>query len=201
MYYKFRNILAIIGLLCAVLSCASNNISSKYYYQNKNTLDSIEHSYKHLYLERPFSIAFTNRSFNTVTIQIITDTLSYIYEFTVNEQRLKDTLVAYHLDSAKIIDLITKMKAIRCTWINSYNFYVAEKKKSLVFMSIKPIAINAVFSYKKYYMLTYFQQPQYFDSTGKLLDKKRLRTLRKINGEIFQRINDKVCYTVSGKFR
>ncbi len=201
MHFNFRNTLAIIALLCILLSCSSKNISSKYYYQNKNTLDSIEHSYKHLYHAAPFSIAFTNRSFNTVTIEIITDTLSYIYEFTVNEQRLKDTLIAFHLNSAKIIDLITNMKSIRCTWINNYNFYVGEKKNSLVFMSIKPVAINALFSYKKYYTLTYFQQPQYFDSTGKLLDRKRLQTLRKINGEIFKRINDKVCYTISGKFR
>ncbi len=201
MYFNFRNSITIIALLCILLSCSSKNISSKYYYQNKNTLDSIEHSYKQLYQTTPFSIAFTNRSFNTVTIEIITDTLSYIYEFTVNEQRLKDTLIAYHLNSAKIIDLITNMKSIRCTWINNYNFYVGEKMNSLVFMSIKPVAINAVFSYKKYYTLTYFQQPQYFDSTGKLLDRKKLQTLRKINGEIFKRINDKVCYTISGKFR
>ncbi len=190
-----------IILLCMLSSCSPKNISSKYYFQNKNILDSIEHSYKQLNEALPFSIAFTNRNFNAVAIEIKTDTLSYIYEFDVIEQRLKDTLIAYHLNSAKIIDLITKMKSIRCTWINSYDYYLDEKKKTLVFMSIKPVAINAVFSYKKYYTLTYFEQPQYFDSNGKLLDKKRLKTIRKINGEIFKRINDKVCYTVSGKFR
>lgn len=201
MHFNFKNTIVIISLLCLLLSCSSKNISSKYYNQNKNTLDSIENSFKSLYQVARFSIAFTNRSFNNVTVEIITDTLSYIYEFNVNEQRLKDTLIAYHLNSEKIIDLITKMKTIRCTWINNYDFYVGEKKNSLVFMSIKPLALHAVFSYKKYYILTYFKQPQYFDSTGKLLDKRKLRTLRKINGEIFKRINDKVCYTISGKFR
>lgn len=195
------NTLTTLVLICILSSCSPKNISSKYYFQNKNVLDSIEQSYKQLNQAAPFSIAFTNRNFNSVAIEIKTDTLSYIYEFDVIEQRLKDTLIAYHLNSAKIIDLITKMKSIRCTWINSYDYYLDEKKKTLIFMSIKPVAISAAFSYKKYYTLTYFPQPQYFDSNGKLLDKKRLQTLRKINGEIFKRINDKVCYTVSGKFR
>ncbi len=198
---NLSNIVATLILLCMLSSCSPKNISSKYYFQNKNILDSIEHSYKQLNQATPFSIAFTNRNFNSVAVEIKTDTLSYIYEFDVLEQRLKDTLIAYHLNSTKIIDLITKMKSIRCTWINNYDYYVDEKKKTLVFMSIKPVAINAAFSYKKYYTLTYFEQPQYFDSNGKLLDKKRLKTIRKINGEIFKRINDKVCYTVSGKFR
>jgi hypothetical protein len=68
-------------------------------------------------------------------------------------------------------------------------------------MSIKPVALKAPFSYSKYYILTYFSQPQYFDNEGRLLDKRKRRRLRKINGEIFRRINDKVCYTISGKFR
>jgi hypothetical protein len=78
---------------------------------------------------------------------------------------------------------------------------VDEKKSSMIFMSIKPVALKAPFAYQKYYTLTYFPQPQYFDSEGHLLDKKKLKRLRKINGEIFNRINDKVCYTISGDFR
>jgi hypothetical protein len=68
-------------------------------------------------------------------------------------------------------------------------------------MSIKPVALKAPFSYAKYYILTYFQQPQYFDAEGRLLERRKLRRLRKINGDIFKRINDKVCYTVSARFR
>jgi hypothetical protein len=68
-------------------------------------------------------------------------------------------------------------------------------------MSIKPVMLSIPFSNKKFYILTYFPQPQYFDSAGHLLDKRKLSRLRKINGEIFKRINDKVCYTISGDFR
>lgn len=184
-----------------VISCSSKNISTKYYYQNEKALDRIEDTYKKLYRQQPFTIAFTDRSFNTVSVQIITDTLSYIYEFAVNESRLTDTLVAYHLNAPEIIELIQQMQSIRCTWVNKLDYYVDETKNTLIFMSIKPVALHAPFSYRKYYTLTYFPQPQYFDSTGQLLDKRRLHRLRKINGEIFNRINSKVCYTISGSFR
>jgi len=184
-----------------ISSCSPKNITTNYYYQHEKVLDRIEESYKMLYQQSPFTLAFTDKKFNTVSLEIITDTLSYIYEFDVNESRLTDTLTRFRLNAPKIIELISQMQSIRCTWINNYNYYVDEKKNSLIFMSVKPVALNSLFSYKKFYTLTYFSQPQYFDSEGRLLDKKRLRRLRKINGEIFKRINDKVCYTISGNFR
>lgn len=184
-----------------IFSCSPKNISSKYYYQNEKVLDRIEESYKQLYREARFTIGFTDRRFNTVSVEIITDTLSYIYEFAVNDARLNDTLVKYHPNAARVAALIRQMQSIRCTWIRNLDYYVDEKKNSLIYMSIKPVALKAPFSYSKYYVLTYFQQPQHFDSEGQLLDKRKLRRLRKINGEIFKRINDKVCYTISGNFR
>lgn len=184
-----------------LFSCSPKNISSRYYYQNQKTLDKIEESYKALSPGHPFSIAFTSRDFKNVAVEIKTDTLTYIYDFGVDEPRLYDTLVAYRLNAPKVTKLIDQMRSIRCAWVNNYDYYVDGKKNELIFMSIKPIALKAPFGEAKYYILTYFQQPQYFDSEGRLLDKKKLRRLRKINGEVFRRINDKVCYTISKKFR
>jgi hypothetical protein len=184
-----------------MISCSPKNISTKFYYQNEKVLDSIEETYKKLSQKNPFAIAFTSRNFETVSIEIITDTLSYIYDFKVREDRLADTLRAFHLNAPEIVALIQQMQGIRCTWIKNYDYYIDEKKHNLIFMSIKPMALKAPFSSRKYYVLTYFQQPQHFDAEGRLLEKKQLRRLRKINGEIFKRINDKVCYTISSKFR
>ena len=182
-------------------SCSPKNISTRYYYENEKVLDKIEESYKALYQRGPFNVGFTDREFKTVSLEIITDTLSYIYEFNIEEPRLRDTLTAYNLNAAKINALIKQMHDIRCTWITYSDYYVDEKKNSLILMSIKPVALKSLFSYAKYYVLTYFPQPQYFDSEGRLLDKRRLRRLRKINGEVFKRINSKVCYAVTGQFR
>lgn len=189
------------GIAIFIFSCSSKTISTKYYYRNEKVLDRIEETYKKLNQQDPFTVAFTDRKFNTISFEIITDTLSYIYRFNINEKRLADTLLAYHLNAPKIIELIQMMRSIRCTWVNKFIYYVDEKKNELIFMSIKPVSFNPPFSAKKYYTLTYFPQPQYFDSAGQLLDKRKLQRLRKINGDIFHRINNKVCYTISGNFR
>jgi len=189
------------GTICFNLSCSPKAISTKYYYQHEKVLDKIEETYKKLNELEPFTVAFTDRKFHTISLEIITDTLSYIYQFDINETRLTDTLLAYHLNAPKVVELIQQMQSIRCTWINKFEYYVDGKRNFLILMSIKPVALSAPFSYKKYYTLTYFPQTQYFDSTGQLLDKRNVRRLRKIKGEVFKRINDKVCYTISGNFR
>jgi hypothetical protein len=182
-------------------SCSPKNISTKYYYENEKVLDGIEKTYKELYPKGPFTVGFTDRKFKHISLEIITDTLSFIYEFNIDEPRLKDTLTAYKLNAEKISGLIHQMQSIRCTWVNEAEYYVDEKKHSLIFMSIKPYALKAPLAYAKYYVLTYFEQPQYFDSEGRLLDKRQLHRVRKINGETFRRINSKVAYSISGTFR
>ena len=93
------------------------------------------------------------------------------------------------------------MRSIHCIWINNLDYYTNNQKNYLVFISIRPVAVHLPFTYEKYFILTFYAQPQYFDSEGRLLANRRLRKLRKINGETFRRINDKVCYTISERFR
>ncbi|OIR05698.1 hypothetical protein GALL_121330 [mine drainage metagenome] len=202
MLNRILNTISFIATVAIFCSCNSvKNISTKYYDENKKELNDIEHSYKILYQQKPFSIEFTDGSFNYVSIEIITDTLKYIYEFGINETRLTDTLTKYHFNKKAVVDLITQMRSIHCTWINYLDYYVDEKKNALVFISMRPVGLSKPFTNKKYYIITYFSQPQYFNSEGKLLVKRKRQRIRKINGEIFRRINDKVCYTISGRFR
>lgn len=198
---KMPSILLLSLLALVLFSCSPKNISTKYYYENEKTLDRIEESYKALYEVSPFNVGFTDRDFKTISLEIITDTLSLIYEFNATESRISDTLAAYGLNAVKINTLIREMHDIRCAWISYSDYYVDEKKQSMILLSVKPVALRSLFSYAKYYVLSYFPQPQYFDSEGRLLDKRKLRRLRKINGEIFHRINNKVCYTIAGHFR
>lgn len=201
MLHKKIRILLSLALSGLLFSCSPKNISTRYYYENEKALDRIEESYKALYQNSPFNAGFTDRDFKTISLEIITDTLSYIYEFGINESRISDTLIAYGLNAAKINTLIREMHDIRCAWISYSDYYVDEKKQTMILMSIKPVALKSLFSYAKYYVLSYFPQPQYFDSEGRLLDKRKLRRLRKINGEVFHRINNKVCYSIAGHFR
>ena len=189
-------------LVCIVIfsSCASTNIS-KYYSKNKQTLESIEQSYKQQYNRQKFALLFTDKLYENFSLEILTDSIKYIYDFKVSESRIDDTLKKYHFSIPDMKTLIGNMRSIQCTWIDNLDYYVDDKANYLVYMSIRKKTLNLPFIEPKYYVLTYFSQPQYYDSEGRLLDHRNRRRIRKINNEVFRRINDKVCYTVSTLFR
>ncbi len=187
-------------LVPLLYSCAATNVN-KYYIEHQMLLDSIERSYKEQYKINPFSIAFTNKSFTAVGIEILTDSLKYIYDFGVNEERMKDTLIKYRMSVPGVTNLIRTMQSIRCIWINNLDYYENDVKNSLVYMSIRSKPLNVPFTNKQYYILTYFNRPQYYDEKGRLLIGRKERRIRKINNDVFRRINDMVCYTVSNLFR
>jgi len=197
--YQFV-VLAVIGMAVATTSCTKLNIT-KYYRRNRPALDSIEGAFRQAYNIKPFSIEFTDRPFDRVSLELITDTLTYIYEYRVGETRLQDTLKKYGYDTTPINWLITRMRSMECTWIDKLDYYAEEQRHSLVYLSLWPRTFNSPFVNKKYYILTYFQQPQYFDSQGRLLTGRRRRHIRKINAAVFFRLNDKTAYTISDRFR
>lgn len=180
-------------------SCASKNIT-KYYFQNKNVLDSIEQSYKTQYQHKPFTIEFTDKTFQNLAVEIWTDSIKYIYDFNEADHRLNDTLLKYKLRTKEVYSLVRQMQSIQCTWVNNLDYYAGNIKHSMIFMSIRPRAIN-YFARKKYYIITYFPAKQYYDKDGTLLVNRRLKKVRKINADVFHRITDNVAYTLSDRFR
>jgi hypothetical protein len=198
-----KQINIILGLVILLLlgSCATRKIfSTNYYHENEKVLTEIENNYRSLYARQRFSLEFTDKSFNYISLEIITDSVRLIYDFEVHEARLQDTMRKYRLPIA-LNELITQMRSIRCIWINMLDYYSNNREETLVFMSVRNVAIHLPFTPEKYYILTFYAQPQYYDSEGRLLAGRNLRRLRRINDEIFRRINDKVCYTISGRFR
>ena len=194
----------IIGwlLIIGMAGCTSRKVfTSNYYAENEKALTAIEASYRKIYEQTPFSIGFSDRAFEYVSIEIITDSIKYISEFPITDPRLQDTLRKYQMPVEGVLELILKMRDIQCSWINTLDYYTHTQKKNLVFLSVKPVALHLPFTPQKYYILTFFQQPQYYDSEGNLLAGRQLRKLRKINDETFRRINDKVAYTISQQFR
>ena len=193
-------ILVFAILVTAGTSCAKLNIT-RFYHRRSPTLDSIEDTYRRAYNKKPFSIEFTDRPVDLVSLELITDTLTYIYEYRVGESRLEDTLVKYGYEPHPIDWLITRMRDMNCTWIDKLDYYSEEQRHSLIYLSLWPRAVNSPFVNKKYYILAYFQQPQLFDNQGRLLAGRRRRHIRKINAAVFLRLNDKVAYTISDRFR
>jgi hypothetical protein len=194
-------IIWLAGVMAMLSSCSRKLITTHYYAENQVTITQIENMYRALYAIRPFSVEFTDRSFNNLSVEIITDSIKYIYSFGIEEPRLQDSLQKYGVPVTGVMDMVRKMKSIKCIWINMLDYYANSQKNTLVYMSIRNVAIHLPFTTEKYYILTFYSQPQYYDAEGRLMAGRNLRRARRINGELFHRINDKVCYTISGKFR
>jgi len=189
-------------LLCILSSCSpSRNFPARYYEQFEKELTSIERLYGGIHSAKPLSAAFTDKEFNNISLEIKTDSLRYVYEFNIQDTAMKDSLYKYGYDTSAVLQLLLKMKQIKCTWINTLDYYVDRQKKLLTFMSIRNKALRVPFAPEKYFILTFYEQPQYYDADGILLDKRNVRRIRRVNNEIFHRITDKVCYTLSAKFR
>jgi len=195
--------LFIILIICSMLatSCSTKIVSTNIYQEQKDNLNRIESRYEKLSPANPFSLAFTDKRFNIVSIEMISDTLTRIYEFNINERRLADTLIKYNYDTAGIYFLIRKMRETKVTWINSFDYYVNDQPQQLIILSLKPVTVRYIFSPPKYVALAYFRTTQFFDEKGRLLDSRRTKQVRKIKGQVFYKITDKICYTITEKYR
>lgn len=202
MQYSFKHIVVFLLAASLFTSCAvSTKFPITYYNENESDIVAMEALYNRIAAARPISIGFTDRQFRHVLVEMKTDTVRYVYEFNVNDPSLFDSLQHYGYDTAATVQLLKYMKQTQCTWINTLDYYTARTKQLLTFMSIRNKALAPPFSQEKYFILTFYKQPQYYDENGILLDRRNLRRARKVNNEIFKRINDKVCYTISAKFR
>jgi len=202
MLKKINQIVSVVTITCTLLSCSpSRSFPAKYYEQNEQHLMTIEKLYSTIYPVKPLAAAFTDKEFNHISLEMKTDSLRYVYEFSLQDASMKDSLQKYGYDTTTVLQMISQMKLIKCTWINTLDYYVDRKKRILTFMSIRNKALKVPFSPEKYFILTFYEQPQYYDANGILLDKRNVRRIRRVNNETFHRITDKVCYTLSARFR
>ena|SRR5688572_9948379 len=201
MKYIFYHI-TILLIVCSFASCSySKKFTNTYYQENDSLFQSMQKRYKALYEQHPFSLAIKDKDYQNLAVEILTDTIKYIYEFEITEPRLLDTLVKYKFDVLGITKLIEDMQRVHCTWITNLDYYENMQEKYLVFLSIRHKKLKAFMRSEKYFTLAFFDERQHYDEKGRLLDHEDSKKFHKINGGLFRRINDKVCYSMSGHFR
>jgi hypothetical protein len=201
---KMKILSVLIIAILIVPACTISRIyPEKYYSEHKDMLHQTQTMYKNAVNKKAFALGFTSLDFLSISIELKTDTVRYIYDFSVDDIRMNDTLQKLGYDTGSIQNIIANMKMLKMTWINTLDYYVDGKQKSLSFLSIpvKQFTIFPPLQKRKYYVYTFYDEAQSYDDVGKLLDKKNSRRLRKVDGQHFLRINDRVSYTISGKFR
>lgn len=193
----------LIASISFVSCTVSKTYPKEYYEQHRVKMHEMEKQYGKITGQKLISLAFMDLDYNDISLEMKTDTVRYIYEFKYGEKRINDSLLKYGYDTILTQHLIKNMRSIGCSWINTLDYYADGKKKLLIFMSapVKQVSFFPLLQKRKYYLFHFYEQPQYYDEEGRLLEKRKLRKLRKVSGEVFWRINDKVCYTVSEKFR
>jgi hypothetical protein len=185
-----------------LLACShSRKFTTTYFHQHDSSFHSIKDRFKELSDKHNFSLAFKDKAFSRIGLEILTDTIRYVYDFDVGERRLTDTLQKYRFDVQGVIRLIDDMQRLHCTWITNLDYYENMEKKYLVFVSIRHRQLKTFLRPEKYFTLAFFDRPQRYDARGRLLDNQDPRTLHKINGSLFRKIDQKVCYSLSGTFR
>jgi len=100
-----------------------------YYKTNELAIVNIEKLFTKTYKVKPIVAEYTGNTFNYVSIKMKTDSVRYIYEFNIYENRLLDTLKKFGYDTLAVITLIREMKFLECTWLNTPDYYVDDKNK------------------------------------------------------------------------
>lgn len=195
-------ILLLLALSSLLSACSySRRFSNSYYKENDSLFQSIHQRFVQLHRQRPFSLAVEDKNFQEIGLEIITDTIKYVYHFHMDEPRLIDTLSKYRFDTKGMSALINDMLQLHCTWITNLDYYETRQRKFLVFISVRHKKLKSFPRSEKYFTLAFFDQPQPYDNHGRLIDKQDGKSLHRINAGLFRRIDDKICYSLSANFR
>ena len=188
-----------IILLC---SCThSRKFTETYYSENEATLRSIRSNYERMFDEHPFSLELKDPFLDRIGLEIITDSIKYIYAFRLNEPFLMDTLRRYHFNTKAFGDLIIDMQRAHCTWITNLDYYEHYERKELMFISVRHQSLKAFLKPEKYFTLAFFGDEQPVDEKKRLLDRDGKQQLRKINDKVYRSINPLVFYALTENYR
>lgn len=191
---------SIISLL--LLSCSSNRrFTQKHYEQHEEKLYSIQQRYEKLYAQQAFQLDLKDKNLTRLGIELLTDSIKYIYNFTLDDRSFIDTLEKYGLDVWEMGMLIKDMQSIQATWISKLDYYLNREKRHLVFLSIRHKKLKQLLQPERYFTLAFFNRPQVYDKKGRLLDKDDGRRHRLINGEVFHRLNDRLFFAIMDRYR
>ncbi|MGJ7032863.1 hypothetical protein [Niabella hirudinis] len=195
-------LIVIFGLLSTLGGCSyPRNFTANFYAKNEQQLESIKNDFNRLYSQHPFSILFEEKTFTNISFEFNEDSIKYIYHFNIYGPAFTDSLKARHYNAPQIKKLVEDMRAIQCTWIANVDYYEGLQARRLIQMSVRNKALNSTLKGESYCTLVFFETPQPFNNKGVFLDRSDRKRRRQINGNVLKRVNDKVGYTITKKYR
>ena len=185
--------LAYITLMAALFSsCAASKEkkTDKYYYENEKDIQEIISIYKGLYNHQPFSLGFSDRSYEHIGIDIITDTVRYAIDNLQIMHIFREAVYAFKYDTVSIRKLYKKMFDIKCIWIGTTEIYYKGKKKDVIFLTFRSVRFGNPFLDRKYYTLVIFD-PRFINE----------ETNRLIREAGYKNVKNEIYFSIIEKFR
>lgn len=183
-------VLSLTSGLLSSCTAAKKRKSEKYYFEHKQTITEIRRLFDTLYAHQPFSAGFSDRSFSYYVLEVLTDSVRFIYNGERNRPQLEDAVLRFGFDTTQLRSLANKLKAIKCLWISKRSFYVNRQQETVTFLSFKSIANTSFFTENKYYILIF--------PPRQILSKHFRERIKR--GDLVK-IEDQVWFTIGSNFR
>jgi hypothetical protein len=176
----------IYGLVAAVFfsGCVASREkkTDKYYFEYEKEIKEIITLYKGLYNHKPFSIGFSDRSYEHVGMDIITDTVRYAIDNLQSMEIFREAVFVFNYDTVAIRKLYKKMYDIKCIWIGTTDIYPNGKREDVIFLTFRSVRNGNPFLDRKYYALLIYN-PGSIDAEMELEIQKA--GYKKVKNEIY----------------
>lgn len=187
----FRNLLIAGSLPCLLMmSCnVQEKLSRKYYLSKKTDLKQINEAYDKLYKINPFILNFTDAQFKKYSVEVSTDTVRYVYNTSIMNFSVADSLKRFGLTITDLKKLGEQMFRSKCICVAKHSFYLEEKEYPANWLYFKQ-SKSGMFKESRYHVLIFFQKGLTDSNRKTFLEKQKLMQLDK-----------DVFYTISNRFK
>jgi hypothetical protein len=187
-----KTVLYIFFICLIQISCSvsKEKKSAKYYFENEKKIQEILALYKGLYRQQPFSLGFSDRSYEHIGMDIITDTVRYALHNEQNMDLFREAVYGFKYDTIALRQMYIKMYDIKCIWVGTADFYYEGKQEEIVFMSFRSVRFGNPFLDRKFYNLVLFDPALMNENNRKLIEAAG-----------FKKIENEIYFKIMGKFR
>jgi hypothetical protein len=187
-----KSLSGFLFIIVLLYSCAASREkkSAKYYFENEKSIQEILKLYKDQYRIQPFSLGFSDRSYDHIGVDIITDTVRYALHNRQNMDLFREAVYAFKYDTVALRKMYYKMFDIGCIWVGTADYYYKGKQEEVVFLSFRSVRFGNPFLDRKYYHLVLFDPRLINDETNKLIEDAG-----------FKRVKNEIYFKIMGKFR
>jgi hypothetical protein len=180
--------IALMAVLFSSCAASKEKKTGKYYYENEKDIQEIISLYKGLYNHQPFSLGFSDRSYEHVGMDIITDTVRYAIDNLQSMDIFREAVYLFNYDTVSIRKLYKKMYDIKCIWVGTTDTYYKGKKENVIFLTFRSVRFGNPFLDRKYYSLVIFDPKFINEETDRII---REDGFKKVKNEIYFKIGEK----------